>query len=340
MKKIITVLLISLALFAKAQMQPFDVYESTMKVGGLGEETYVCGFCEGDQCVFNFEEVNGKELKELEIIELPSSSKFMDYKTTKIQNKTINITKTGIYKFRFANSAIGGRICKVKIQRIPASDATKNFNTSVYYKTIYDTTYTTEQEKYLISKGYKVVTLQSPEEHVINGGFNATVSTGKSRIIIPVVLPKNTVEWYYTYSSYRDKAQIDKVKGVLNLTGQLTKLIDETGTLNFGIDMLTKPPGGDVCDIYLLDFANSGLFEAKEGFRSYAEGKRENIKSGVIKVKEVLTTNQYIGIKNPDSFYPINVVIEIAAITYEEQWGTRPVQKMHVNSHQEEYLKN
>jgi len=38
---------------------------------------------EGDQLVFNFQEVNGKELKEIEIIEFPSTSKFMDYKKQK-----------------------------------------------------------------------------------------------------------------------------------------------------------------------------------------------------------------------------------------------------------------
>src|SRR4051812_36276238 len=150
--------------------QPIDVYESTMKVGALGEESYVCGLCEGDQCIFNFEEVNGKELKELEIIEMPSASKFMDYKTKKITNKTIAITKTGVYKFRFANSAIGGRICKVKIQRIPANDKTKNFNTSVYYKTVYDTTYTTEEERYLIKTDTLISNITDQVAKVHSGG--------------------------------------------------------------------------------------------------------------------------------------------------------------------------
>ncbi len=42
------------------------------------------GFAEGDQLVFNFEEVNGKELKEIEIMFMPSQSIFMEYKTKKI----------------------------------------------------------------------------------------------------------------------------------------------------------------------------------------------------------------------------------------------------------------
>jgi len=57
---------------------PIDIAESNLKIGGLVEEVFYYGFTEGDQLVFNFEVVNGKELKEVEIIELPSSSKFMD----------------------------------------------------------------------------------------------------------------------------------------------------------------------------------------------------------------------------------------------------------------------
>ena len=72
------------------QLQPVDVAELTIKVGAMGSEELFYGFAEGDQIVFNFEELKGKELKELEIIELPSSSKFMDYKTTKIVDKKVD----------------------------------------------------------------------------------------------------------------------------------------------------------------------------------------------------------------------------------------------------------
>src|SRR5258705_3857823 len=104
-----------------AQLKTVDVAENTLKVSGFGEEVFYYGFAEGDQLIFNFQEMNDKELKELEITELPSSSKFLEYKTKKIENKTINISRTAIYKFRFSNSAIGIRACKFKIQRIPAS---------------------------------------------------------------------------------------------------------------------------------------------------------------------------------------------------------------------------
>jgi hypothetical protein len=323
-----------------AQLNPVDVAENTLKVSGFGEEIFYYGFAEGDQLIFNFQEVNGKELKELEIIELPTSSKFMDYKTKKIENKTINITKTGIYKFRFSNSAVGGRICRFKIQRIPANETTKNFNSSVLWRTVYDSTKYVVKENYLVKKEYKPVQLLEPSQFYINSGSNATFKGGKSRITLPVILPRNTVEWYYVFSASRDEDEISRTKKSINLMGQMTKLIDQSGVLNIGVDMFTKPPGGNVCDIYLLDVNNRNPFEEKVECRHYPEGTRENITSGVVKIKSALFLNNYLGIKNPDGSYGIYIAIEAVAITLEEEWGVKDVTKYTVTTRQEAYLNN
>lgn len=341
MKKVLLFLLIPFIFsFHLAEQTPVEVAESTLKISGMGEEVFYYGFSEGDQIIFDFEEVKGKELKEVEIIEMPSSSKFMDYKVNKIQNKTINVTKTGIYKFKFSNSAVSGRICKFKIQRIPASEETKNFNTNVYWKTIQDTTFTMVQEKYLVRKEYKTVTLVPTSEFFINSGSNATFNGGKSRISIPVSLPRNTKEWYYIFTASREKADVEKTKAAFNLSGELTNLIDQTGALNFGLDMLTKPPGGNVCDIYLLDYNNRGLFEAKAAYNYALTGTRQNIKSGIVKVIGGAGQTWYLGIKNPDDLYGIEVAIEVVAIILEEEWGVRDVQKFKVSTREEAYLKN
>lgn len=319
---------------------PIDVAENTLKVAGLGEEVFYYGFAEGDQLIFNFEEVNGKELKEIEIVEYPSSSKFMDYKSKKISNKIINISKTAIYKFRLTNSAISGRICKLKIQRIPSNETSKNFNSSVYWRTPTDTIYTTTQEKYLIKREYKTETIVPTSEFYVNSGTNATFKGGKSRITIPITLPINTIEWYFVFTASREKSDIESAKSLFNLTGQLSKLIDQTGTLNFGVEMLTIPPGANFCDVYLLDFNNSRQFEAKEQFSYFTTGTRENIKSGVVKLKQGSGKTQYIGIKNPDTMYGISVAIEVVAIKLEEEWGVKDVQKITLVKRDEPFLKN
>ena len=137
-------------LLASQSQTPIDVAENTMKISASGEQVFYYGFAEGDQLVFNFEEGDGKELKELEISFMPSTSIFMYYKTKKIENKVIQIRETGVYKFKFVNSNLfSGRVCKFKIQRIPGSDATKKFNTTVYNRVILDTSDADVQEKFM-----------------------------------------------------------------------------------------------------------------------------------------------------------------------------------------------
>lgn len=341
MKKTILLILLSVLFYKQSisQLSPLIVTENTLKVAAFSEEIFYYGFAEGDQLIFDFEEEKGKELKEIEIIELPSSSKFMDYKTKKIENKVIQIQRTGIYKFRFSNTAIGGRICKFKIQRVPATETTKNFNTSVFWRTAYDTVTRTVQERYLVKKEYKPVQILDPSKFYINSGSNADFKGGKSRITIPVNIPKNTVEWYYTFSAYRQEEEIARNQKSVNLMGQLTKLIDRTGVLNIGFDMLTKPPGGDICDIYLIDINNRDPFEAKTEYRHYPEGSRENIASGIVKVKSSLFLNNYLGIRNPDYQHGIHVIVEAVAITLDEEWGVKEVLNYDISSRQEAYLK-
>jgi hypothetical protein len=340
MKKRAHLLVITSLFFFQAysQLSPIDVAESTLKVNAFGEEAFYYGFAEGDQLIFNFEEVKGKELKELEIIELPSSSKFMDYKTAKIENKIIRINKTAIYKFRFANSAMAGRICKFKIQRQPANESSINFDPAVSWRTIYDTVTRTVQEKYLMSSIYKPVSLIPTSSSYINGGRVAAFGMGKSRILFPVVLPKNTVEWFYQFSSFRDEESANRAKSSMNLTGQLMQLINPGKWVSIGVELLKIPPGADYCDIYLLDYPNSILFEDKKEYSYYPLGTRKNFTSGVVKLPPSNLSNLFLGIKNPDAGVGIHVTLEVTAITLEEEWGSRDVIKYDISSRQEAYL--
>src|SRR5688500_18614967 len=94
-----------------------DVTDQTIKVSGMKEEKLMFGFASGDKIIFSFEEINNKEVKEIEVIEYPSNSKFSDYKS-KRSYKTLTVSRQGVYIFRFANSAIGGKVCKIRIQRV------------------------------------------------------------------------------------------------------------------------------------------------------------------------------------------------------------------------------
>ncbi|MFZ5551618.1 MAG: hypothetical protein ACOZCO_00775 [Bacteroidota bacterium] len=337
MKKIIVITLttVTLSSFQFFEQETVDVAESTLKIAGLGEEVFYYGFAEGDQIIFNFEEVNGKELKEVEIIELPSSSKFMDYKTKKIVNKTFNITTTGIYKFRFSNSAIGGRICKFKIQRVPASEITKNFNTNVYWKTVYDTTYTTVQEKYLVKSDTTVsnITDQVAKVHS-QGNLNGNITT------FNFTLPDNTVKWSYYIGVDQEgqKAYEDATKQLAKSAAPLlAKISPLTSLMLSGISYIARLQSGEDIDFYIVDNNNVNLFTSGLTFNYYKKGK-------VINDYSIMTAPikgmYHVCLYNDNAITGVNVTVKITAIVVTEQWGTRPKQIMHVHSHQEAYLKN
>lgn len=139
-------LLATLNGFAQTQAA-VDVADITLRIGSKSEENLYYGFAEGDQIIFNFREINGNELKEIDITALPESSKFKNYEVKEVNNKTIKVNQKGIFKFHFHNSALlKGRICAIKIQRIPKNAASVNFNTDIKWVEKLDTTYELKTE--------------------------------------------------------------------------------------------------------------------------------------------------------------------------------------------------
>lgn len=331
----LTIMLFSTQLFGQTTV---DVAENTFKVGILGgEQEFYYGFSEGDQLVFNLQEVNGKELKEVEIIELPSSSKFMDYKTKKIENKILNIQRTGIYKFRFSNSALSGRICKMKIQRIPVSDETKNFNTSVYWKTVYDTTYTTVQEKYLIRVDTTILNLTDQIAKV-----HSQTNINNNKTTFNFTLPINTVAWSY-YIGVDQAGQQAYQYAASQLSERAAPLVSRIpgyGPLAAlalgGTSYLSYIQSGEDIDFYIVDGNNVNLFLAGQQFYYVKTGKVINDYSRML---TPLAGTYHVCLANDNAVTGVTVAVKITAITATERWGYRPVQQMHISSQEVAYLK-
>lgn len=316
-----------------------DVAETTLKIGDLGgEEFFYYGFAEGDQLIFNFQEVNGKELKEIEIVELPSSSKFMDYKSSKIENKLLNITRTGIFKFRLSNSAITGRICKIKIQRIPASEATKNFNSSVYWKTVYDTTYTIVQEKYLIRTDTTIANLTDQVAKL-----HSQTNANGNKTTFNFTLPTNTVSWSYyigvdqagqqAYESASKELSTKAAPIIAKIPGYGPMAALALG----GFSYLSTLQSGEDIDFYIVQGNNVNLFLAGQQFYYVKKGKVINDYSRMV---ASLNGNFHVCLSNDNAIVGVTVSVKITAILVNEQWGQRPIQKMNVSSQEVAYLKN
>lgn len=100
--------------------------------------------------VFSLEEINGKEIKEVEIAKYSQSIKFSDFNTKKIENKYITVNKKNVSKFRIYNSSLGSRLCKIKVQRIPSNENTTNFNTTVNWIEKQETSYNTYTKEVIV----------------------------------------------------------------------------------------------------------------------------------------------------------------------------------------------
>jgi len=315
-----------------------DIYESTMKIGGMGAEEYLCGFSEGDQLVFNFEEINGKELKEIEILEYPSTSKFMDYKTSKISNKTLNILNTGIYVFKFSNSALGGRICKIKIQRVPKNEETKNFNTTVYWRNVIDTSYTNIEEKYLIKSDTLInnLTDQITKVHsMTNQEGNITTSN--------FTLPPNTIAWsyYIGVDQASQKAFTEATQKLSDVAGPIASRIPGYGPLAAlalnGTSFLTSIQTGENVEYWFVDGINQNLLKSGQAFHYYKKG---NVINDFSRMITPLSGEIFLCLRNDNSFQALDVTIKITAICVNQEWGTRNVRKMNITNNNVPYLNN
>ena len=202
MKKLLFfIILCSLTIKAFSQT-PIVVADMSFKPSGSEPEELYYSFAEGDIIVVDLEVVKGKNIKSFEVIELPSSTKFSSFKPSSISQKQINVTQKGVYLFRI-DAGIGGKVCNLKISRIPKNKSTERFNTGWKWEVIYDTTYTHYEEDSLIrydttyyvetvkevsSRELSEVILEEKTEEIRSYGI---INHENPRTFVEIVLPQN-----------------------------------------------------------------------------------------------------------------------------------------------------
>ena len=316
---------------------PVDVAETTLKVNILGEEIFYLGFAAGDKLIFSFEEASGKELKEVEIIEMPNVSKFIAYKTSSIKGKQITIVKTGIYKFRFTNSAISVRMCKYKIQRIPASAETLNFNSTVFTHVVNDTTYTTEEDAELSKTDTVFTNFQDRTVKV-----NAVSAPGANRSTFNFLLNDNVIAWsYYIHVNKAGQKAFDDADKQISIDSKM--LTDKFPGYNIlGAIAMGKPvvidkvqEGEDIA-YWVMEGENADLFIKGSQFRYIKKGKAVNDYSKMDPRKGSL----YFCFSNDNPTDPVSVTVKITTVQVNEALETKAVKRIIVKPRTEMYLKN
>lgn len=335
MKKLFIISFILLPYFCSGQ-QPIDVAELTIKIQPNSTKDLYYGFPKGDQIVFTCSEINGKNLKEIEITEYPETSKFKDYETSKIENKKILVDKKNVYKFRIRNNQLlSGRVCRIKIQRIPQDENSINFDTSVKWVSIQDTTwnsYTKEiqvgYDTLFITKKKKVIDVVEKNEEIlldkterIHSKTNRDGNIGSVFFRLPQnqVSPyesKKVIAWAYwvgvgeesNKSWQQNRKTISTiVQGIAGLT------LSPLGAFALGaVTNLSLPTIGEDVSYALVNETNKELYSSGAKYKSYDYGK------GIAGYKKFTDSNlqgsYYILLTNDNIIQGIDVNIKVSAI--------------------------
>lgn len=150
----------------------------------------------------------------------------------------------------------------------------------------------------------------------LNSGMKSIVGGGNSRSIIKVDLPPNTVTWYYSFTTSKNKQSLLS----LNLESQLLNLTINNRLETEDDSSIDVPTGICGVDIYILDQDNVNPFLSKVdlngGTYSYhIDGTVQNTKQAVVRIDKVKENSIYLGLRNPGTFIGANVMIEVVAIT-------------------------
>ena len=265
---------------------------------------YRYAFDKGDQIRIDLHMKNRKGTNNLMILSYPDMQVIYKKNSfSELNNVSIPVKKKAIYVFNITSNHTFDRQATLKIGRVFDDEGNKYFNTGVSYR-----------EK------YKPVKVHSPQKFYLNSTSNQKFKGGKNRVLLPVVLPSNTVSWYYEYAVSRESDYINRVQKSMNLMGQLSKLIDQSGFLQFTINQIGRPPGTNIADIYLLDSEGINYFIAGYDPNYYTEGSRENFQDGVVEISSMLQEGLHLGLQNQDKWHGVNIAIEVVAIVKSGEW--------------------
>lgn len=301
------------------------------------------GFASGDEIVFNMNMLQGKHIKYVEIVELPSNIIFTEFKAHIIRDKRIKVRKKGIYLFRFYSSSLTNRVCKYKIDRIPVSPKTRNFNTGWKWLTVRDTIYTPYQQDSLI--GHQTIKYQETirelkeekleeimlfeKTQTVHSFYNENISRTFLKVDLPSIYNTTMKEeqllaWSYWIGVGQESREAYE-KNLNTITNSLSKAANryyQTPLAGLAIgeisNLITPQIGEDVNYYFIPDYQNAQQFYNKQQFLQFDNGKGRAAYGRNDRLKE---GTFYIGLLNDNQWRGIEVDVKVMVVkqikTYE-----------------------
>ena len=156
-------------------------------------------------------------------------------------------------------------------------------------------------------------------------------------------LPENTVSWSYYIGvdqggqEVYEKATKDLAKNASSIVSAIPGYGPLAALALGGVSYLATLQSGEDIDFWIVEGENVNLFLAGQQFYYIKKGKVINDFS---RMNTPLKGNFHVCLSNDNAVTGVTVVVKITAIQVKQTWDTRPIQKMHVTSHQQAYLKN
>ena len=321
---------------SKAQVT-IKIGEYTTRINAKDEVTYSYPFKEGDELILELEVLNGKEVRLVEFGRVGVSRIYTDYRVKKIENKRITIQKSGSHQLRIKNTSTGKRVCNVKILRILKNEEISLHDPNVLWRTYFDTTYYTVQEKYLIRSDTQISNITDQISKVHSKG-----NTNGNKLTFNFSLPPNTIAWSY-YIGVDQEGEKAFQNAVANLSKAVTPVISKIpnyGPLAAlalgGASFLTVLNTGEDINYYIVSPGNETKFIKKQDFKYIKKGSVINDFSRML---APLKGSYHVCLQNDNTLKSVSVTVKIVAITVNQDWGERSITKMKVNSRQEPYMK-
>jgi len=284
------------------------------------EKKFFYKFAEEDTIIFNAWVAKGNDISQVNILKWPTTPVFSSYGIKAVENKVIIAEKKGVYLFSFRNSsAIHSKIYKFTLYRIPTKEEFVDFDVSVKWDTLYDTTYVPVRESILV----RVDTI--PEE-ILN--VQQKIAAG-ARSYIKVTLPSNTSYWVYWIGVGQEAvdglhqmaSQLPQKATILGISDPVTAF-----ALGFLSQLFTLSKGLDITYYFIKDYENLNNFLSDEEFYFFKKGER--VVTDYAKMEIPTKGSFYIGLSNSYSlFTPKIVTIKVVAVKISPKYEIKETQK-------------
>lgn len=291
------------------------VADQTFRLDGTSE--FVYAFAEGDQITLTAQELTGKKLKDVEVLQYPDYPVFRAYELDTMLTKVLSITKTGVYVLRFRETGLSKKVCRFTLRRSATHPETAHFDTRVPWDIRSNPDYQVSRRAVPVGKKTEVITL----------GGQVTVSASKFYLQKAVnayqfTLPPHTLRWAYRLSVGQlanDARRRDAEKLTSALQSGAAKLLavqPETAlgafALGMAIDMTVSTAGEDV-EYALLDWANWGKFSKGENYEAHIQ--QGGVSVDAQRRYSPLEGTWFFALKSNNWVDDINVTIDIEAVT-------------------------